>query len=129
MRHRLTWRIVFILLGAFAFLSAACMVVSTGKPAYSQGSDNPSLRAVNTARMRAEAINGGLGVYRTATCMHMQSGGECLTARLTEGFLFRFFGGVPGWQQYGKAPSVETEILVSTDGRTVVRVFYNGPPR
>jgi hypothetical protein len=90
---------------------------------------NSTLRATNTARMRAEALNGGLATYRTAACMYQQSGGECLVGRTSEGFLFRFLGGKPGWQQLGKAPTLETEILIGLDGKTVIKVLYNGTPR
>lgn len=87
------------------------------------------LRAVNMARMRAEAINGGLGQYRTASCMFEQGGGACLVFRNEQGFIFRFLGGPPGWQQTGKAPTVESEIQISPDGREVMQVIYNGPVR
>jgi hypothetical protein len=90
---------------------------------------NTVLRATNTARMRSEALNGGLRVYRTASCMYQQSGGECLIQRNSEGYLFRFLGGEPGWQQLGKAPSMETEILIGPDGKSVTKLLYNGPPR
>jgi hypothetical protein len=36
---------------------------------------------------------------------------------------------LPGWQQLDLAASVETEIRISTDGRTVLGVDYNGVPR
>lgn len=87
------------------------------------------LRATNTARMRAETINGGLSQYRTASCMYAQGGGECLVFRSQNGFTFRFFGGPPGWQQLGKPPTIETEIQISPDGRQVLQVVYNGPIR
>ncbi|MCS5699592.1 hypothetical protein NZK32_11135 [Cyanobium sp. FGCU-52] len=87
------------------------------------------LRAANVARMHAERLNGGLGVYRTQACMHSNRGADCLIRRDGEGFLFRFLGGPPGWQQLGQPATVETEILVSPDGTRVERVIYNGPPR
>ena len=40
-----------------------------------------------------------------------------------------FSGGLPGWQEAGGQPTVETEILVSRDGASVVDVVYNGSPR
>lgn len=86
-------------------------------------------RAVNTARMRAEAINGGLSSYRTAACMYITSGNPCLVEKNEKGYLFRFLGGVPGWQQLGIAATVETVIQIAHDGRTVLEVVYNGPPR
>lgn len=86
-------------------------------------------RAVNTARMRAEAINGGLSSYRPAACMYVSSGNPCLVEKNEKGYLFRFLGGVPGWQQLGIAATVETVIQIAHDGRTVLEVVYNGPPR
>ena len=79
--------------------------------------------------MKAESLNGGLQVYRAAACMHQQSGGPCLIQSSTDGYLFRFYGGGPGWQQLGKPPTVETEILVAADGRSIQKVIYNGPIR
>ena len=93
------------------------------------GDVNAVLRATNTARMRAEMLHRGLRLYRTAACMNQQSGGECLIAVNSDGYLFRFLGGEPGWQQLGKAPSLETEILIGPDGKTVSRILYNGAPR
>ncbi len=77
---------------------------------------NTALRAANVARM-------------AAACMHEQAGGSCLVQTTGEGFLFRFPGGQPGWKQLDQPPTVETEILVSPDGRSVRQVIYNGPPR
>lgn len=114
---------------ALSWLACAMFIISCLAPAWSQITDNPSLRAVNTARMRAEYLNGGLNKYRAASCMYEQSGGVCLIISSIDGFLFRFVGGEPGWQQLRKPPSLETEMLVSSDGRTVLRVFYNGPQR
>jgi hypothetical protein len=94
-----------------------------------QSVGNPSVRAANVARMTAERLNGGLGVYRPAPCMHEQAGGSCLVQTTGEGLLFRFLGGPPGWKQLDQPPTVETEILVSPDGRSVRQVIYNGPPR
>ncbi len=76
-------------------------------------------------------LNGGLGVYRPQDCMFRSSsdGNGCLVSRGPEGFLFRFLGGAPGWQQLGLPPTVETEILISPSGRDVVNLVYNGAPR
>ena len=57
-----------------------------------------------------------------------QGGGECLKNG-SDGFLFVFEGGAPGWQESGEPATVETEILVSGDGASVVDVVYNGSPR
>ncbi|MFN9570869.1 MAG: hypothetical protein ACK59G_13160 [Cyanobacteriota bacterium] len=61
--------------------------------------------------------------------MFEQGGGSCLVSRSSQGFTFRFLGGQPGWRQLGIPPTVETEILVSPDGRSVLEVIYNGPVR
>lgn len=118
------------LLGALALLLAAPL--ATILPARAQMTQEQAFqrgRAVNLARMRGEMINGGLGVYRPALCMYERSGGDCLVRADADGFLFRFYGGVPGWAQLGLPPTVETEILVAPDGRSVLSVVYNGPPR
>lgn len=118
------------LLGCLALLLLAPPVIST--PVHAQLTQEMAFqrgRAANTARMRAEAINGGLGVYRAAACMFQLSGGSCLIRSGPEGFLFRFQGGPPGWQQLGLPASHETEILIAPDGRQVLSVLYNGPPR
>ena len=118
------------LLGALALLLAAPLAGPA--PARAQMTQEQAFqrgRASNLARMRGEVINGGLGVYRPALCMYERSGGDCLVRADADGFLFRFYGGVPGWVQLGLPPTVETEILVAPDGRSVLSVVYNGPPR
>ncbi|MCP9786890.1 hypothetical protein KBZ04_11605 [Cyanobium sp. N5-Cardenillas] len=118
------------LLGALALLLAAPL--ATILPARAQMTQEQAFqrgRAVNLARMRGEVLNGGLGVYRPALCMYERSGGDCLVRADADGFLFRFYGGAPGWAQLGLPPTVETEILVAPDGRSVLSVVYNGPPR
>jgi len=118
------------LLGCLALLLAAPLAVAS--PARAQMTQEQAFqrgRAANLARMRAELINGGLGVYRSAPCMYERSGGSCLVRADAGGFLFRFDGGAPGWAQLGLPPTVESEILVAPDGRSVLSVVYNGPPR
>ncbi|MCP9883453.1 MULTISPECIES: hypothetical protein [Synechococcales] len=90
-----------------------------------------AVRALNLARNTAIQSNGGLSVYRPAQCMYetASAGNQCLISNTNEGYLFRFLGGAPGWQQLDLAPSVETEIRISTDGRSVLGVDYNGVPR
>lgn len=107
----------------------AAVAATQTLPAQAQSDGNPSVRAANLARMKAERLNGGLGVYRPAPCMFEQGGGPCLVSRGSKGFTFRFLGGQPGWRQLGIPPTVETEILVSPDGRSVLEVIYNGPVR
>jgi hypothetical protein len=88
-----------------------------------------TLRGVNLARMRAESLNGGLIVYRAQACMYTENGGPCLLSSSPNGLLFRFLGGPPGWQEQNQPATVESEILVSPDGRQVLNVIYNGKPR
>ena len=104
-------------------ISPAQAQVVQSAPLYS------TLRGVNLARMRAESLNGGLGVYRAQACMHTENGGPCLLSSSPNGLLFRFLGGPPGWQEQNQPASVESEILVSADGRQVLSVIYNGKPR
>ena len=47
----------------------------------------------------------------------------------SDGYLFVFDGGSSGWQEAGGQPTVDTEILVSRDGASVVDVVYNGSLR
>ena len=87
-------------------------------------------KAANMARMRAEALNGGLRVYRSDRCMYVTRGVDCLVSADEKGFLFRFLGGEPGWQQQTPPqPTLETEVLVSIDGDEILDVPYNGPKR
>jgi hypothetical protein len=118
------------LLGCLALLLAPPLAGAT--PARAQITQEQAYqrgRAANLARMRAEVINGGLGLYRAAACMYQLSGGPCLVRSGADGLLFRFYGGPPGAEQQGLPPTLETEILISPDGRQVLNVPYNGPPR
>ena len=88
-------------------------------------------RAVNLARNTVVRLNGGLTQYMPAACMFASggSGGDCLVQNDAQGYLFRFNGGAPGWQQLGTPPTTRSEVLISPDGRSVVQVIYNGPLR
>ena len=99
-------------------------------PAIAQVSDS-NVRAVNVARQWAINQNGGLSVYVPAKCMFDtgNGGGSCLVQNNNQGYFFRFLGGAPGWQQNGQPATTLTEIQVSSDGRSVVNVSYNGAPR
>jgi hypothetical protein len=90
-----------------------------------------AVRALNLARNTAVQNNGGLGLYRPDKCMFetASAGNKCLISSTSDGYLFRFLGGAPGWQQLNLAASVETEIRISSDGRTVLGIDYNGAPR
>ena len=101
-------------------------------PVLAQSADSQSaLRAINLARNTAIKLNGGLRVYRPAQCMFepASESNPCLIANDGDGFTFRFLGGGPGWQVLNKAPSHETEIRITPDGRTVSQVIYNSYPR
>ena len=88
-------------------------------------------RAINLARDTVVRLNGGLTRYMPAACMFASggSGGTCLVQNDGQGFLFRFNGGAPGWQQLGLPPTTSSELLISPDGRSVVQLIYNGPLR
>ena len=86
-------------------------------------------KAANVARMKAEALNGGLTKYRTAACMHQLGGGSCMVRASSDGYRFQFLGGTPGWETMNRKPTVETQIMVSPDGTKVEKVIYNGAPR
>jgi len=87
-------------------------------------------KAANLARMRAESLNGGLSQYRAASCMYETGAGSCLESVSDGGFLFRFQGGPPGWQQQTPPnPTIETSVLVSRDGDRILEVTYNGTVR
>jgi hypothetical protein len=87
------------------------------------------IRAANLARMEAERLNGGLSQYFTADCMHQKGGGSCMVNAGPNGYLFNFLGGPPGWEVNRRAATVQTRILISPDGSSVVNVEYNGAPR
>jgi hypothetical protein len=87
------------------------------------------VRAANLARMQAERINGGLSRYFTANCMHQKGGGPCMVKSDSNGYLFDFLGGPPGWEVNGQRATLQTRILINPAGTQVVRVDYNGSPR
>lgn len=115
-----------------AAVSAALLGGATlgGIPALAQVPFS-AVRALNLARNVAIQQNGGLSVYRPAQCMFQtaDAGNECLLSAGEDGYLFRFLGGVPGWEHFQMPASVETEVRISPDGRTVEQLIYNGPPR
>jgi hypothetical protein len=129
--------------GAFAAATATALALTPGT-GFAQGV-NQTLeridqlqqqaparqRALNLARNTVVQLNGGLSQYMPAACMFSSggSGGSCLVSSTNQGFLFRFNGGAPGWQQLGKPPTISSEILISPDGRTVTQLIYNGPLR
>lgn len=99
-------------------------------PAFAQKVSKENVRSLNTARMQAESINGGLNNYRASKCMHAtgKGGGNCLK-KASDGYLFVFDGGSPGWQEAGGNPllklkflSLETELRLLILSTTVHRV-------
>ena len=100
-----------------------------------------AVRAINLARATAIAQNGGLSVYRPAQCMFQTANANnpCLISSpqdnnnnrntSSNAYVFRFQGGPPGWQQNNQSPTVETEVSIAADGRSVLQVNYNGSPR
>ena len=120
--------------GSLANLLLGCgSLLLLALPLRAQQGDAPfnALRALNLARNTGVTLNGGLTIYRPAACMFTTSAPEnsCLVRVNRRGFLFRFLGGPPGWQVLNIPPTRETELLIAPDGRSVVRVIYNGVPR
>ena len=123
-------------ISSFLSVSAAAVVLTTSSMA--QTISEEQMRAANVARMQAELINGGLGKYSTADCMHQGGGGGgmgsgmgnrlCLVSSSPQGYRFRFLGGVPGWAARRERATIETVVLVSPDGKNL-QVEYNGPVR
>ena len=89
----------------------------------------PTQRAFNFARMRAEALNGGIGKYQAQSCMYSHDSSKLCLIDESNGFTYRFFGGSPGWEVLKQPPSVETIMRVFTDGEIQAEVVYNGSPR
>lgn len=90
-----------------------------------------AVRAINLARTYVVRLNGGLEVYRPAQCMFATAArsNPCLVSSDSNGFLFRFMGGPPAWEQTDSPPTVESEIRISADGNEVQQLIYNGKPR
>jgi len=89
----------------------------------------PTQRAFNFARMRAEALNGGIGKYQAQSCMYSHDSSKLCLINESDGFTYRFFGGSPGWEVLKQPPSVETIIRIFIDGEIQAEVVYNGVPR
>ena len=105
--------------------------VSAPHPSHAQSQGLPlsQTRAANLARMRAEAINGGVSNYRADRCMYSTGAPNCLVRSNANGYVFRFKGGAPGWQQKRpNTPTVQSTITVSADGQTIQSVTNNPLP-
>ena len=112
------------LIAASSFWIIVAASVSTSAQTISES----QMRAANLARMQAELINAGGSQYSPANCMHQGGGGTCMISNTAEGFRFRFLGGAPGWAARNDPATIETVILVSSDGK-LSKVEYNGPVR
>jgi hypothetical protein len=106
----------------------ATLLIALALPVSAQSVSESQMRAANLARMQAELINGGLGKYSPAKCMHKGGGGSCMVSETPQGFRFRFLGGPPGWDVKRQPATLETVVLVSPDGKSST-VEYNGPVR
>jgi len=111
-----------------SLIGVSAMTVVFAASSWAQSVSEEQMRAANLARMQAELINGGLGKYSPANCMHQGGGGDCLESNTSMGFRFRFLGGTAGWAASGQRATIETVVFVSPDGR-VSKVEYNGPVR
>jgi hypothetical protein len=113
-------------------LASACVVGASAVAGDAQERMPPeAVRAINLARTYAVRLNGGLQVYRPAACMFATAArsNPCLERTDDEGFLFRFLGGPPAWEERNQPATRETEILIAPDGRRVEQLLYNGDPR
>lgn len=106
----------------------ASLLIALALPVSAQSVSEAQMRAANLARMQAELINGGLGKYSPAKCMHEGGGGSCMVSETPQGFRFRFLGGSPGWDVKDQPATLETVVIVSPDGKSST-VEYNGPIR
>ena len=119
--HPRTWAVMSVLLTAQSLCSPTiCRAQGAAMPV-------AQTKAANLARMRAESINGGLSNYRADRCMYSTGAPDCLVEVNAAGYIFRFQGGAPGWQQRNpNQPSVITTVTVSADGESI-RSVTNGP--
>jgi hypothetical protein len=113
-------------------LALSALIAASSSASLAQGrAPIEEVRAINFARTYAVELNGGLQAYRPAPCMFATATTDnpCLVNRSPEGFLFRFLGGPPAWVERQQPASLETEVLISPDGRNLVKLIFNGPPR
>ena len=116
-----TWALVSVLMAAQPLLTPA---ISQAQPA---AMPMTQTKAANLARLRAESINGGLTNYRADRCMYSTGAPACLVEVTSDGYIFRFQGGAPGWQQRNPSqPSIITTVTVSADGESI-RSVTNSP--
>ena len=136
--RQFSWQLAVSFLASGIALAQPCTAQWFGESIDLPGSSVPSKsveetkvlrsdrqRAVNFARSAVIKMNGGLSVYRPEGCMFSSEAKGCLMKSDSNGFLFVFKGGRPGWEQLGLRPTHKTKILVSPDGRSLVRLYYN----
>ena len=105
-----------------ALISGGLMVTS---PAMAKEDPLAAKRAINHARNSAAVANGGLRLYHPARCMFKDpTDNPCLAQRDANGFEFQFQGGPPGWEALGLPPTVQSTVLISPDGQTVIQELH-----
>lgn len=112
---------------ALILMAGSSLIAPTS--AESQAMPLSQTRAANLARMRAESLNGGVANYRADRCMYSTGAPACLVNKSNNGYVFRFQGGPPGWQQRNPAqPTTLTTVTVTPDGETVQTVSNTALP-
>ena len=105
-----------------ALISRGLMVTS---PAMAKEDPLAAKRAINHARNSAAVANGGLRLYHPARCMFKDpTDNPCLAQRDANGFEFQFQGGPPGWEALGLPATVQSTVLISPDGQTLIRELH-----
>jgi hypothetical protein len=120
----------FHVMGLAAGFAAALLTTPLALEVRAQVPVN-EVRALNFARNTGVRLNGGLTVYQPQDCMFTTSApsNPCRIRSDKQGFTYRFLGGPPAWQINGLPPTLETELKVSLDGTSLVKLIYNGAPR
>ena len=112
-------------LTSLAWLSLISGGLMLSSPAIAQEDPLAPKRAINLARSSAAAANGGLRLYHTASCMFRNpTNNPCLAQQNANGFQFKFRGGPAGWEVLGLPATVESMVLVSPDGRSVIQELH-----
>ena len=108
------------------------VLAAASGPVQAQGLvPDSQVRAINTARDAAISANGGLGAYNPAQCMFETTNpfNPCLISNDANGYVFRFLGGPDGWQAENLRPTVQTQVQISPDGRTVLQMSNKPAPQ
>ena len=59
-----------------------------------------------------------------AACLKTRPTTPCLAQQDGNGFEFKFQGGPPGWEVLGLPATVESMVLVSPDGKSVIQELH-----